>query len=186
MRVNIKQVELGSRDKEKSLAFSYDLDMSQVVYWGQTPFQEPVQVSGELKGYLGILTLDYTAKVMRDDSCARCLEPVRTVQELTFTHTIMEREKSAEEADDVDDTFIIVTNSVLDLDELVISDLLLTQEDVVLCKPDCLGLCPDCGSNRNNNTCSCSVNTASGSAKAPDSRFGALLKFMEENSGDDE
>ena len=186
MRINIKQVELGSRDREKSLAFSYDLDMSQVTYWGHTPFAVPVQVAGEVKGYLGILALTYTATVTRDDVCARCLEPVRTVQELPFSHTIMEREKSTEEADDVDDDFIIVTNGFLDLDELVLSDLLLMQEDVVLCTPDCLGLCPQCGCNRNNITCSCSVNTASGSAKAPDSRFGALLKFMEDYTGDDE
>ena len=43
----------------------------------------------------------------------------------------------------------------MDLDDLVVSDILLSLPTKIICKEDCEGLCPSCGINRNVDTCEC-------------------------------
>lgn len=56
----------------------------------------------------------------------------------------------------------------LDLTEAVREDILLALPQGCLCRDDCRGLCPSCGQNLNEGTCSCSV---SGDDESP---WGAL------------
>jgi uncharacterized protein len=60
----------------------------------------------------------------------------------------MEEEDEAVEA-------ALVTNNVLDIDELIRQNLLLVLPIQPLCKEDCAGLCPTCGENLNVRQCSC-------------------------------
>lgn len=161
-----------------------DLDMSGVTLWGQKPYPNPAKVSGQVKSYLGIITLQYGVQYTFHGACARCLAPV--VEELDFSseHTIMDKrpDEDGVPSQEPDDQFILAQNGVLDLDELIIADLLLSQEGVPLCGEDCRGLCPQCGTNLNTDTCPCSEDTGQGGVKKPDSRFAALLEFMEETN----
>ena len=43
----------------------------------------------------------------------------------------------------------------IELDELCIEHTILALPDVPLCRDDCRGLCPQCGTNRNLGACSC-------------------------------
>ena len=49
---------------------------------------------------------------------------------------------------------------VLDLTEAVREQVLLALPMVLLCRPDCAGICPRCGTNRNAANCSCGTETA--------------------------
>ncbi len=69
-----------------------------------------------------------------------------------FSHTLV-RELSAEN-DDMDD-YIVVDGDQLDLDELVLSDILLSLPTKILCNEDCKGLCPVCGKDLNIGNCEC-------------------------------
>ena len=51
--------------------------------------------------------------------------------------------------------FIIDEHHVLDLSEAMRQYALLTIPMKPLCRPDCAGLCPQCGANRNQGTCQC-------------------------------
>lgn len=67
-------------------------------------------------------------------------------------------------------SFCIDENHILDLSEAVRQYLLLAIPMKPLCQPDCAGLCPVCGSNLNQGTCSCSRRTR-------DQRWSKLEKF---------
>ena len=58
-------------------------------------------------------------------------------------------------ADEENDDYIETPDFVLDLDETVISDVLLSLPQKNLCKEDCKGLCSQCGHNLNEGECDC-------------------------------
>ncbi len=106
--------------------------------------------------------------------CARCLEP--TDVELTVALTEHFRptvaiesgppiEKDPEEEDEAATEIDI--HHMLDLSDVLWQNILLAAPMHPLCRPDCAGLCPHCGRNRNLEACDC--------APAPDPRWQALL-----------
>jgi uncharacterized protein len=91
--------------------------------------------------------------------CARCLEPVK--QPLAGDFDLIFRPSSAdadpaERAITEDETEIgYYDESGLLLEDAVREQVLLTLPGRSLCQPDCKGLCPHCGANRNLNPCAC-------------------------------
>ena len=53
------------------------------------------------------------------------------------------------------DDYLVCADSVLDLEELARTDILLELPTKVLCSEDCKGLCSQCGKNLNEGECSC-------------------------------
>lgn len=176
MRINVRRLAAGKTEWEKSLDFNYNLDLSEVERWGVRPFPAPVRLSGRLTSRAGILTLYYKVSFTREEPCARCLETVKREVEAEFTHTVVEAEPG-NEAEAEADGLIPAYSGFLDMDELAVADILLSQEGMLLCDPGCKGLCPKCGANLNENPCSCTLNE-------PDPRFAKLAEFMNsEGSG---
>ena len=86
--------------------------------------------------------------------CRRCLEPVSTrlAEEVTMVF-VPSAHPGAE--DDGDVRFFKNNAAELDLGEPVREELILAIDPYVVCDPDCRGLCPRCGANRNTETCTC-------------------------------
>jgi uncharacterized protein len=91
--------------------------------------------------------------------CSRCLEAFRFDVDAPFDlryqphaehHGADEREL---EADDVDTAFY--ENDEIDLGQLIHEQFYLALPMKPLCKDDCKGLCPNCGTNLNKATCDC-------------------------------
>lgn len=83
--------------------------------------------------------------------CRRCLEPVDTPfdQELTIVFV-------ADGSDDGDGSYAFDEgSSELDLSDAVREEVVLAVDPYVLCTPECKGLCPKCGINRNTGNCDC-------------------------------
>ena len=84
--------------------------------------------------------------------CSRCLSPaaypVTFELEELFTSP-PSAEWSAETPYSVEET------GVLDLSPLLREEVILAVPMGVLCRPDCAGLCPQCGQNLNEGTCDC-------------------------------
>ena len=59
------------------------------------------------------------------------------------------------EDDGEDDLYIRVQSEEIDLYELLREDIILNLPMIHLCKPDCKGLCSQCGANLNYEKCSC-------------------------------
>ena len=83
-----------------------------------------------------------------DDACSRCLDPIEHVIE-------MDIEELFAFNSNVETEFRIEEDGVLDLGALLRAEALIEQSHRELCKPDCKGLCPECGTNWNHETCTC-------------------------------
>jgi uncharacterized protein len=80
--------------------------------------------------------------------CVRCLEPIATSVELELEE-LFSYPPSSETPYSVDDT------GILDLAPLIREEAILAVPMGALCRPDCAGLCLDCGQNLNEGTCDC-------------------------------
>lgn len=82
------------------------------------------------------------------DECYRCNDPLLRdvkleLQEL-YNYPVPK-----------DSEFSLRDDGILDLAPLIRAEALIEAAHGVLCKPDCKGLCPECGTNWNNATCTC-------------------------------
>lgn len=143
------------------------LDLSDVEQWGVHPFVSPIKIHGEIRNTAGIVVIDYEAKVISDIPCDRCLTNIHREHSMKFTHTLVRELYNKE----LEDEYILVEDGMLDLTELIISDILLEMPTKNLCKEDCKGLCPKCGANLNTTKCNCVT-------KEVDPRLASLLELL--------
>ncbi len=85
-------------------------------------------------------------------------------------------ERFVEEPRPDDDEAYPLSGDFVDLLPLVHDAVLLELPIAPLCRPECAGLCPNCGIDRNEATCAC--------APEPDSRWATLdaLRFEDDSS----
>ena len=149
-----------------SKPIQYEMDLSQVKLYSGDPFKTPVLIKGAVVNHAGIVELNYHAIFELSMPCDRCLTDMVKDYDMAFEH-ILVNELNASYSDD----FILLEDSKLDMDELVVSDILLELPLKILCKDDCKGLCPICGQNLNEKVCSCKD-------KQLDPRLEALQKLL--------
>lgn len=92
-------------------------------------------------------------------ACARCLAPVPVdldVQvEEVFVPTVDMATGRSIKPEEEDEALWIDEHHILDLSEVLRQDVMLELPPHVLCKEDCRGLCPECGTNLNEASCDC-------------------------------
>jgi uncharacterized protein len=111
-------------------------------------------------------------------TCSRCLEEIVQPLSLQF----VEEYEPTVDIDtgapfpvvDTDERFRINENHILDLAEAVREYGLLAMPMQPICRPECKGLCPECGQNLNIAQCTCS-------AKKVDSRLATLQRLLDED-----
>lgn len=116
-------------------------------------------------------------------TCQRCLEAADIEVQLDLEEEYHPVTRIAEApVDDVpdeesDEALLIDEHHILDLREVLRQGLWLAAPMEALCRPDCAGLCPRCGGNRNLGECRCEE-------VAEDPRWAALqaLLLAESNS----
>lgn len=79
--------------------------------------------------------------------CDRCLDDVHKTFSLSFEQTFFK--------DVAQEDGYSYNGSKLDATKAVEDEIVLSLPTLLLCKPDCKGLCPTCGVNRNSEQCSC-------------------------------
>jgi uncharacterized protein len=100
-------------------------------------------------------------RVTMEMSCSRCLEPATSEIEKSFDLFFREHDEDLFDEDDIELTEEDTRTAFFAGTELAIGDVLREQVLLALpmkalCRLDCKGLCPVCGTNRNQNSCSCS------------------------------
>ena len=92
-------------------------------------------------------------------ACARCLNPVPVDLEVqveeVFVPTVDMATGRSVHPEEEDQALWIDEHHILDLTEVLRQDVLLELPAHVLCKEDCRGLCPECGTNLNEASCDC-------------------------------
>lgn len=152
----------------EAVPLTYSLDLSDVEQWGVHPFNRPINLEGEIRNRAGIVTIAYKAFISTKIPCDRCLKEVLKEYSLNFEHTLV-RKLYNEEADE---SYTLVEDGMLDLFELVTTDIVLELPTKNLCSENCKGLCPKCGANLNETTCNCAT-------KEVDPRLASLLKLLD-------
>jgi uncharacterized protein len=143
----------------------------------------PVHVEGQvrlLRTTEGVLAVG-SARMALLFACRRCLE--MTAADVTF-----EFEEEYVSSIDVETGFklpvgekygpevVIDEHHILDLTEVLRQYAVTVMAGLDLCRPDCRGLCPECGVNRNVETCACDVSRV-------DPRFAALARLLDHGNG---
>ena len=98
--------------------------------------------------------------------CGRCLEPAQIPLDLPVVVSYVEKDEGparaaaadedegGEGSDDGGDVFTF-SGGVIDLGGEIRDEILLALPISPLCRPDCAGICPVCGGNRNVQACDC-------------------------------
>ena len=162
----------------KGMEMPFDLtDAWEEDRWNGDPvvYARPVRFSGTYTITGDTVLVQGTAQADLDIPCARCLEPARvTVKAQVDEAYVREREEKEKDPWSDENTY---TGHIIHLDDQVRTAILQEVPTRVLCKPDCLGLCPQCGTNLNQRMCSCQKDL---NRKSPFSAFANLLNEDEE------
>ena len=94
--------------------------------------------------------------------CDRCLKPVELQVNVDFTLEYIsgsdyESSQVAELPEDAMSVSVFDGQGI-DIDEIVKEQILLTVPSRMLCREDCKGICPECGTDRNTGECNCVTN----------------------------
>ena len=106
-----------------------------------------VEADVVLESVVGGLSVAGTVRAPWVGTCRRCLEPAGGVLELRVREHFTE-------GGDGEETYPLHDGDV-DLEPMVRDAVLLELPQAPLCRPDCRGLCPVCGANRNLDPCHC-------------------------------
>lgn len=88
------------------------------------------------------------ANALVHGECARCLDPVTREETVDTEWTVKERD-----LDDPDFELPLDEKGHLDVDEWLSQEFMFQIPTVLLCSPDCAGLCPQCGKKKAECTC---------------------------------
>ncbi len=142
----------------------------------------PVSWQGEVsRGESGfVLTARYAYRQAL--TCFRCLETVEEPVEGDLQLLVVvdpDRPVTAETALEEEELGLVyLDREVLDGRALLLEQLQLNIPMKPLCRPDCAGLCPSCGANRNLGPCSCRQ-------ESHDPRWSKLAAFGRRLAGED-
>ena len=163
MKLNLRQLfEIIGERKE----FRCSFDFSGEELYGGFPFQTPVDCSGEIENRAGVVRLVFCVKFVLNLVCDRCLKSFQREETLEFEHILVQKLNSA------NDDYLVCADSVLDLEDLARTDILLELPTKVLCSEDCKGLCSQCGKNLIEGSCICET-------KQIDPRLAVLSQFLD-------
>lgn len=119
-------------------------------------FPENAHVKGVLTDDAGYMQLHLQATLPYRGACARCLAPVEGVFTLDFERTVAaEGTVSEEQLEENIDSYVMIRDGKLDVDEPLREELLICFPMRLLCSEDCEGLCPKCGKPKREGDCGC-------------------------------
>ncbi|MBO0693361.1 MAG: DUF177 domain-containing protein, partial [Acidimicrobiaceae bacterium] len=131
----------------------------------RVPAEGEVAVEVVLTSVSGGIEVTGTVRAPWQGECRRCLQPVHA--ELVAEVRELYRPPGADAGGEPDEETYALGSDHLDLEPLARDAVLLELPLAPLCRPDCAGLCPTCGADRNTTPCECA-------AEALDPRWAAL------------
>ena len=165
MRLDVRKIINAPGER---MAFQFALDLSDVDFGGLYPAQEPVVVTGEVRNTAGMLLLSFTARTTLKSVCDRCLKEFDDPRSVRCEYVL------AEEVENEDnDGIVLLEDGCVDAGELARTAFILEMDGKTLCSEDCKGLCPGCGVDLNQGSCTCK--------KQVDPRLAVLAQLLEKD-----
>ena len=138
-------------------------------------FDGDAHVVGEVTDEAGYMHLTLNATVSYRTECARCLAPVDGQFAVELERTVAaEGTLTEQQLEENVDEYAVIENGMLDLDETIREELLLSFPMRILCAEDCPGLCPKCGKPLRDGDCGCPK-------FEPDPRLAVLKQLFDKN-----
>ncbi len=134
--------------------FQFDMDLSDVEFGGRYPAQNPVVVTGDVRNVAGMLLLQFSAETTLHAVCDRCLKEFESLKRVHHETMV-----AAELEDEDNDEILLLEDGAIDLDDLAKTIFILEMDSKTLCKEDCKGICPGCGVDLNQGSCTCKKET---------------------------
>jgi len=144
-------------------------------------FPAGIELSIDVYNTGKLFHLQVAGRTIAHAHCHRCLEPAFVPLDLEYTEEYTRKPGGSKPADrrgeteekdhphSEDETSEFSGNEI-DIRQSVKEQLLLTLPMKILCRSDCLGLCPVCGARLNEGECGCT-------REVPDPRLASLLDF---------
>lgn len=149
--------------------FQFQLDLSDVDFYGSRPIVQPVDVQGSVTNHAGALVLEGTARSVLELQCDRCGKAFSR-EKVVVLDNLVAQELEDEENDDI----LLLDGTQLDLDEAVSTAFILAMDTKNLCSDDCKGLCAKCGADLNLGPCGCRPDV--------DPRLAALAQLLDKEA----
>jgi len=151
-------IALARLEREGSLEIRAEIPGDDPSWEGtELRFSAPLSVSGTVQWVASgevVALLRLEGSLIQE--CRRCLDPVNVPvhEDVQLVYAPV-----GDAWDGNDDTYrpLGEGQAELDLREGIREEVILSQSLLVLCRPDCKGLCPRCGTNLNEDRCECSV-----------------------------
>ena len=152
-----------------SIPFDFQMDLTQLEFYGEYPVAEPVAVKGIVRNMAGALQLEGIASSNLHLTCVRCGKAF-TREKAVPLDTLLATELEDEENDEI----VLLDGTEVDLDELAQTAFILAMDTKNLCSEDCKGLCAKCGADLNLGPCGCRPEV--------DPRLAALAQLLDDSA----
>ena len=150
-----------------SIPFDFQMDLTQLEFYGEYPVAEPVAVKGIVRNMAGALQLEGIASSNLHLTCDRCGKAF-TREKAVPLDTLLATELEDEENDEI----VLLEGNEVDLDEVAGTAFILEMDTKNLCSDNCKGLCAKCGANLKNGPCGCRPEV--------DPRLAALAQLLDD------
>jgi len=130
------------------VSFEFEPDMTECGFGSIVRVCRP-RAAGNVKNTAGVLTFSATVDAICHCVCARCLKEFDYPVHKLITADLTE----GGEGENPDGYFL--QGDKIDAGEIINTEFILDMDERLLCQDDCAGLCEDCGSDLNNEPCSC-------------------------------
>ena len=153
MFVNLTDVLI---NESRTVTMQADAELEQIIIGGKEfPVIEksPVDLTFTNIGK-GKARITGQAKITLVMSCDRCLKPVNKTFNLVFDREVLAPD-AAQDVPDMQDDQEFMDGYQMDVDDFLNIEITVNWPMKVLCKPDCQGICHQCGMDLNTGTCEC-------------------------------
>jgi len=139
--------------------------------------REGISVPGKLEVDLtaqtrsGLTVVEGTIRLPFEAPCSRCLSHVKETIPVSFREVFAQKPEVIPK-EDLDEVHL-VSEDQIKLEPYLEEAVWLALPFAPVCREDCKGLCPECGTDRNNGTCGCKTEKI-------DPRLAGLADFFKE------
>ena len=162
-------VDLGRLEREGRVRLRAEPGPDDPIWSGMDfRWAEPVRIELEAQQVLRDVLVQGTVQGVVAHECRRCLTPV-TVQVAENLSMFFQADVPEEQAE-AEEVYALPERGDLDLAPAVREQVALAVPRFALCREDCRGLCPQCGTNLNEGDCDCETEEV-------DERWAALRRI---------
>jgi uncharacterized protein len=155
MKLDLSKLKLHPRDTEVFFEQARGDDVFLADLGGK--FIDPVEVEIVVDNTGTIYAGRGRVRTLVQLPCARCLQDFTYPIETEFQAAIVESSRSDQFSPD--EGFIFIDEEMADIGPLVEEAIFMAIPICPVCQPECQGLCPVCGQDKNTATCSCHEDT---------------------------